>query len=398
MSTIDSPVDTCIDAPMIFDGHNDFLLRLLRDPANREATWLTDTGVGHLDLPRMRRGGFGGGFFAIYISSPDQPVDIDDLMANPPYCAPLPPLIDHTSALPIAMEMAGHLKWMERASGGAFRLCRSVADLRACQAEGVISGIMHLEGAEPIAADLDALYLFHDMGLRSLGPVWSRPTVFGHGVPFAFPSSPDTGPGLTEAGKDLVRLCNKLGIMLDLSHLNEAGFNDIAALSDAPLVATHSNAHAITPSSRNLTDRQMDAIKSSHGLVGLNYAVTMLRPDGRDDAEPRLSKLGAQGVGRGRVGVEDLSVDCAREQGGVDPEEDIGFGVARREHSTIHHLARVTGGDEAQHQYRGKHAHDHPAGGLREVALERRHVQENVQRDADHHGPAQPLVRGLVQA
>ena len=122
MSTIDSPVDTCIDAPMIFDGHNDFLLRLLRDPANREATWLTDTGVGHLDLPRMRRGGFGGGFFAIYISSPDQPVDIDDLMANPPYRAPLPPLIDHTSALPIAMEMAGHLKWMERASGGAFRL------------------------------------------------------------------------------------------------------------------------------------------------------------------------------------------------------------------------------------------------------------------------------------
>ena len=103
---------------------------------------------------------------------------------------------------------------------------------------------MHLEGAEPIAADLDALYLFHDMGLRSLGPVWSRPTVFGHGVTFAYPSSPDSGPGLTDAGKDLLCVYNELGILFDLSHLNEAGFNDVAALTDAPLVATHSNAHA----------------------------------------------------------------------------------------------------------------------------------------------------------
>lgn len=296
--------------PMIFDGHNDFLLRLLRDPANRETTWLTDTGKGHLDLERMKRGGMGGGFFAIYISSPDQPVDIDDLMANPPYCAPLPPLIGHEAALPIAMEMAGHLKWMERSSNGAFRLCRTVAELRAAQADGVISGIMHIEGAEPIAANLDALYLFHDMGLRSLGPVWSRPTVFGHGVPFAFPSSPDTGPGLTPAGKDLVRLCNELGIMLDLSHLNEAGFNDVAALSDAPLVATHSNAHAITPSSRNLTDRQLDIIRDTDGMVGLNYATGFLNEDGAKSEERGfdpmlrhldhlLEKLGEDHVGFG---------------------------------------------------------------------------------------------------
>jgi membrane dipeptidase len=99
-------------------------------------------------------------------------------------------------------------------------------------------------------------------------------------VPFAFPSSPDTGPGLTEAGKDLVRLCNELGIMLDLSHLNEAGFNDVAALSDAPLVATHSNAHAITPSARNLTDRQLDVIRDTGGMVGLNFATGFLNPDG----------------------------------------------------------------------------------------------------------------------
>ena len=265
---------------MIFDGHNDFLLRLLRDPARREQTWLTNTGQGHLDLPRMKAGGFGGGFFAIYVSSPEHPFDIDDMMAHPPYCVPLPDMIDHQSAQPVALAMVGHLKWMERVADGQFRICRTVAELRACQAKNVVSAIMHLEGAEPIAADLDALYLWHDMGLRSLGPVWSRPTVFGHGVPFAFPSSPDTGSGLTAAGRGLIRLCNELGIMIDLSHLNEAGFDDVAALSDAPLVATHSNAHAVTPSARNLTDRQLEVIRDSGGMVGLNFATGFLNPDG----------------------------------------------------------------------------------------------------------------------
>tara|TARA_R110002049_G_scaffold188402_2_gene356881 strand:- start:88100 stop:89170 length:1071 start_codon:yes stop_codon:yes gene_type:complete len=267
--------------PKIFDGHNDFLLRLLRDRDNRETTFLTDTGKGHLDLPRMIQGGFAGGFFAIYIASPDLPHALDDEMETPPYNLPLPALIDTTGAQPTALEMAGHLKWMERASDGRFKICRSVAELRHCLANDIIAAILHIEGAEAIGTDLDALYLFHDMGLRSIGPVWSRPTVFGHGVPFAFPSSPDTGPGLTDAGKDLVRLCNRMGILIDLSHLNEAGFNDVAKLSDAPLVATHSNAHAIAPSSRNLTDRQLAVIRDSDGMVGLNFAVGFLNADGR---------------------------------------------------------------------------------------------------------------------
>ena len=270
----------------VFDGHNDFLLRLYQNPDQREALWLTRGTTGHLDLPRMKQGGFAGGFFAIYIPSPaDNSVDYMAAMENPPFKLPLPALIDHRAAQPVALAMAGHLAWMERAAGGAFKVCTSVADLRDCLARGVVSGIMHMEGAEAIGPDLDALYSFHAMGLRSLGPVWSRPTVFGHGVPFAFPSGPDTGPGLTDAGKRLVRACNDLKIMLDLSHINEAGFWDVAALSDAPLVATHSNAHAVTPSSRNLTDKQLAAIKDSGGMVGLNYATSFLRRDGRQSAQ-----------------------------------------------------------------------------------------------------------------
>src|SRR5690606_7884594 len=145
------------------------------------------------------------------------------------------------------------------------------------------SDLFQIEGAEAIDPDLNALEVLYQAGLRSLGITWSRPNTFASGVPFRFPSSPDTGPGLTDAGRDLVRACNELGILIDLSHLNQQGFYDVAGLSDAPLVATHSNAHVVSNTSRNLTDDQLEAIRASGGVVGLNYAVAFLRPDGSRD-------------------------------------------------------------------------------------------------------------------
>jgi len=155
-----------------------------------------------------------------------------------------------------------------------------------------------------------ALETLHAAGLRSLGIVWSRSNAFGHGVPFAFPADPDTGPGLTDAGKALVGACNNLGILIDLSHLNERGFWDVAALTEAPLVATHSNAHALCPSTRNLTDKQLAAVRESNGVVGVNFNVGFLRPDGGRDVDTPLEvmadhvdylvdKLGIEGVALG---------------------------------------------------------------------------------------------------
>jgi membrane dipeptidase len=88
-----------------------------------------------------------------------------------------------------------------------------------------------------------------------------------------------------------VRACNRLGILVDLSHLNEAGFWDVARLSDAPLVATHSNAHALCASSRNLTDAQLDAIQASDGVVGVNFAVNFLRADGVSEPDTPLEEI-----------------------------------------------------------------------------------------------------------
>jgi membrane dipeptidase len=150
---------------------------------------------------------------------------------------------------------------------------------------------LHLEGCEPLDAGLAALEVFYAAGLRSLGPVWSRPHIFGPGVPFAYPMSPDTGPGLTDAGKRLVAECDRLGILVDLAHLTEKGFWDVAEVSQRPLVVSHSNAHALTPVARNLTDRQLDAVRERNGLVGLNFAVTMLRVDGRERADTSLDDM-----------------------------------------------------------------------------------------------------------
>lgn len=271
----------------IFDGHNDFLLRLIAPGADRQAIWQGPNATGHIDLPRMRAGGMLGGLFAIYIPSAhdDVPLDRDTSMDNPPYDLPLPAPVALTAAQPIALAMAGHLHALARDNPDDLALCRSVAEIRAATATGRIAAVMHMEGAEAIDEGLDALHLFHAMGLRSLGPVWSRQTIWGHGVPFRYPSSPDTGPGLTAAGKRLIKECNALRILIDLSHLNAKGVADVAALSDAPLIATHSNAHAVTPTSRNLTDRQLDMIRDTGGLVGLNFATVFLRPDGRNDPD-----------------------------------------------------------------------------------------------------------------
>jgi membrane dipeptidase len=122
--------------------------------------------------------------------------------------------------------------------------------------------------------------VLHAAGLRSLGPVWSRPNQFGHGVPFRFPSSPDTGPGLTEAGKELIRRCNELGIAIDLSHLNEQGFWDVVKISKAPLIATHSNVHGICAASRWGWGTASEARGASGGWRGLTVATGWVWAEG----------------------------------------------------------------------------------------------------------------------
>jgi membrane dipeptidase len=301
-----------------FDGHNDALLRLFkRKGEDAPRAFLHGEEKGQLDLPKAMQGGFAGGMFAIFVPSPRQPsapsstpaADAAPVPDTAPG-SPMPPPLDLVTAQAATWRMASILTRIEREANGRVRICRSVKDIRAAMKAGALAAVLHIEGAEAIDPEFEALDVLHQAGLRSLGPVWSRPNAFGHGVPFRCPSSPDTGPGLTDLGKELIRVCNRLKILIDLSHLNERGFWDVAKLSDAPLVATHSNAHALSPHSRNLTDKQLAAIRKSGGMVGVNFAVSFLRADGRQDRETPvelivdhvehlIGQLGEDGVGFG---------------------------------------------------------------------------------------------------
>ena len=255
-----------------FDGHNDTLLRLLEARGtDKERAFIEGSREGHIDLPRARAGGMKGGFFAMF--PPPLKRNKDTLDPD------LPPELALADALASTNGMASVLFRLERA--GALAVCRNGAELRAAMDGDRLAAIFHIEGAEAIDTEFRSLDVLYAAGLRSIGITWSRANAFGTGVPFRFNADPDIGPGLSDAGKELVRVCNAMGVLVDLSHLNAAGFRDVAAISMHPLVATHSNVHTICPHARNLVDWQLAAIRDSGGLVGLNYATGFLRPDGR---------------------------------------------------------------------------------------------------------------------
>jgi len=278
--------------PLIFDGHNDVVLRLSEmAEEERHIHFFDGHRDGHLDLPRMKKGGFGGGFFAIFVPSPKEDDDDSGKMLGESYDLPLPVEIPVAKALPIVLSMVALLSRLERESEGQIQICTSSSDVRRCFEKKKIAIIMHIEGAEAIDDDFNALEVLYRAGLRSVGLVWSRPSRFGHGVPFRFPGSPDTGPGLTDLGKKLVQACNQLNMVVDLAHLNEAGFWDVAKISDAPLVVSHANCHSLCLHSRNLTDKQLEAIGESGGIVGLNFATGFIRSDGQMRADTDLGDL-----------------------------------------------------------------------------------------------------------
>jgi membrane dipeptidase len=328
----------------VFDGHNDTLLNLIKTGRN----YYERSEIGHVDDVRAEEGGLVGGFFACFVPSAEGQVwstDVEKELGSGIKGVELENEWGGPS-LAYAQQFANSMvaKLLNLETGGVsvrdldgetpptmaeepLTIVQFAEDIVENLEDGNFSAILHFEGAEMIDENLYALEMYHSAGLRSIGPVWSRSNQFAHGVPFAFGQSPDTGPGLTDRGKELVKACNALGIMLDVSHLNEKGFWDLAGITAAPIVATHSNAHAICPSTRNLTDKQLDAIRESGGIVGLNFNVPFLHPEGARDSNMPLSimadhmdylvdRLGIDGVAfgsdfDGALMPDDLS-DCSK--------------------------------------------------------------------------------------
>lgn len=288
----------------VFDGHNDTILRLeFADRSGRTRNFAVPPGAGGpklaIDLPRARQGGFAGGIFAMFtpseraIAAASAPAG-QKAKANGESVAGLTGRADPVPqpvALAFTHALFARLRRLARAHAADLEIAGDAAGLRRAMAEGRIAILPHVEGAECIDPDLAALEVLHAAGLRSLGPVWSRSNAFGHGAPMEAQPKLDPGEGLTEAGRALVAACEAMGILVDCAHLTEKGFWDVAAISDQPLVVSHSNAHAICPSARNLTDKQLDAVAERGGLVGLNFHVAFLRPDCKHDPEMGLDVM-----------------------------------------------------------------------------------------------------------
>jgi membrane dipeptidase len=278
---------------VVFDGHNDAVTRYSSGDPDEEWAFLDEVEYGHIDLPRARRGKMVGGFFAICpppLSASWDPGGANRHVTLDGFRVDLAPAIDIEYARSFTDPMIDRLSRVADESDEVV-VVENRGDVDDALRRGALAAVLHFEGAEALGADLEHLDHYFARGLRSVGPVWSRPNAFGTGVPFAFPCSPDTGPGLTDAGKELVRACDGLGIMIDLAHMNERGFWDVAEATESPIVVTHAGVHALAPTARNLTDRQIDAIAESGGVVGITFFVGDLRDDGRYESNTPIEVI-----------------------------------------------------------------------------------------------------------
>lgn len=272
----------------IFDGHNDSLTSVLLKEKDQGRSFLKRSEIGHIDLPRMQEGGMLGGIFGIFVPPEKEEERKDDFgftITNGGFEIKYAKSLDYEYAKMFTDDVIRNTKDIINRSSGQLDILTKGSQLKLNKKKKIISIVLHLEGAEAIDESFENLYQLYEEGVRSIGLVWSRKNIFGEGVPYKFPGSPDAGGGLTVLGKKLVKECNKLGVVVDLAHINLAGFFDVEKITSKPLVVSHTNVHVICPSTRNIIDKQIDAVGSSKGIIGINFEPISVRRDGLHSTE-----------------------------------------------------------------------------------------------------------------
>ncbi|MBB6672834.1 dipeptidase [Cohnella nanjingensis] len=240
----------------VADLHCDVLSKMLRD----DKVTLGPPNDGKLDvtLGRLRQGGIGLQVFAMWVP-------------------------DELAKTPETLLRAAELFWSKVLTCEGMRLVRKPADVESVLSgtdPGLTGALLSLEGVNALQGQWWALRLLHRLGLRLLGPTWNHANWACDGV------GEPRGGGLTKAGRQLVAECEKLGILIDVSHLSDRGFWDLADAASRPFFASHSNSRRLCDNPRNLTDDQIRALIAVDGLVGLTfvpYFVTVPGPATIDD-------------------------------------------------------------------------------------------------------------------
>ncbi|MBW5444494.1 membrane dipeptidase [Cohnella sp. CFH 77786] len=219
------------------DLHCDVISKMLQHPG---LSLLQPDDRLDVTVERLKEGGVALQVFALYLP--------DSLPKNPE-----------------SVFRAAELYWSGVLSHPELRPVTRSSDLDTAAFPGKIGALLSLEGADGLQGNLWALRLLHRLGLRLLGPTWNHANWACDGA------TEPRGGGLTKAGKQLVAECEALGILLDVSHLSDRGFWDLADLASRPFFASHSNARALTSQARNLTDEQIRALAAVDGIMGVTF-------------------------------------------------------------------------------------------------------------------------------
>jgi len=287
----------------VIDAHCDTLLKVSQAGRGHFSTGLPGT---HVDLPRLEEAGVTAQFFACYVE---------------------PQYLPHR-ALERALELVDHFYGEVEYAAGRLLPVTGHAGVLEAYGEGKVAGILSIEGGEVLQGDLAVLRALHRLGVRSLTLTWNFRNALADGVAEA-----RTGGGLTRFGVEVVREMGRLGMLVDVSHLSEAGFWHVLEEAPGAVVASHSNARSVCDHPRNLTDDQIRALAAKGGVMGLNLCPALLTreadkvgPDGRsvgatladalDHVDHVVSLVGPEHLGLGMdydgivhtpVGLEDVS-------------------------------------------------------------------------------------------
>jgi membrane dipeptidase len=290
---------------IVCDSHCDTILAL--DRQKRSLGERSE--LGHADLPRLLEGGVTAQVFALFVEDEYLPGE----------------------AVRRTLQMLDLFYREAEANADKVLVATSAADIRRAKLEGRVAAVLGIEGGEALEGDLAALRCFYRLGVRLLTVAWNRRNALADGQ-----KESRTGGGLTTLGVEAIQEMNRLGIIVDVSHLSAAGVRDVLQVSQSPVIASHSNARALRDIPRNLSDEQVRGLASSDGLVAVTFVPFFIGLDGQATLERLLDH------------VEHLLQVAGEDHVGVGSDYDgFGFGgPADQFHDMpdVSHLPRLTEG------------------------------------------------------